>query len=678
MKTPQRRNRSRFAASSVALCSTLLVALPLTAESPPADAPATQILLVRHAEAEGTGGDAALTAAGRRRAEALAELLAGEDLDAVLATDTRRARDTAAPVAARHGLEVALYDHRDLAELAARLRQRGGTVLVVGHSNTTPELVRLLGGEPGEPIAHDEHDRLYRVDAASGRTLLERFAGGPAAPPQWGGLEEGPYAVGFNVVRTDDGTRGYRPLVDYRGRPATGPTTRPMQVALWYPAAPGAGANAMPWGAYLELAAGALGEAGDAAALLAAAEEEARRELLGRFFPDGLDDATWAEILATPTAARRDAAWAPGRFPVVLHLGPPPHVSSILAEYLASHGYVVAGLPILGSGPAWYNRGTDSLEWWLSTGRDAGFLHGLLRELPGADAERAAAVGMMASAGLLYQMESMQLRALAGLESSFPAVLGEAPWFEARRARIPILDLRNGTAPAPDPLLAELRFADLLTVRLPRVSHVELYPIRRLARPAEAAEDRGFETLARVARRFLDAHLAGDEDAARELAGLAADGAAGGPVGARLGEVPLEVQRRPAAEPVPTEEEIHLLVRRGQSEELRRVWRDARNRGFADRFADPTRLRTAALFRLFDDHDASGAAAALEIVVEIAPTDVEAWSLLGRAHAVGGDPVAARQAYDRARALLDAPTEMPPAARQRLEERLSRWSDELP
>jgi broad specificity phosphatase PhoE len=102
-------------------------------------------------------------------------------LAARLATDTRRARDTAAPVAARHGLDVEPYDHRRLADLAARLRERRGTVLVVGHSNTTPELVRLLGGDPGAPIAHDEHDRLYRVDPASGETTLERFAAeGPA------------------------------------------------------------------------------------------------------------------------------------------------------------------------------------------------------------------------------------------------------------------------------------------------------------------------------------------------------------------------------------------------------------------------------------------------------------------------------------------------------------------
>lgn len=144
-------------------------------EAPQREGAAARILLVRHAEAEAGGGsDPELTAAGRRRAEALAEALAGEPIAAVLATDTRRARATAAPVAERLGLEVEIYDPRRLADLADALRRRGETVLVVGHSNTTPELVGLLGGEPGEPIGHHEHDRLYRVEAATGATTLER------------------------------------------------------------------------------------------------------------------------------------------------------------------------------------------------------------------------------------------------------------------------------------------------------------------------------------------------------------------------------------------------------------------------------------------------------------------------------------------------------------------------
>lgn len=145
------------------------------------------VYLVRHGETEGGDGpDQGLSAVGWARAEALAERLADARIEAIYTTDYRRTRETAAPLAARLELEPRLYDPNDLAGFAARLREAlpeaGGTVLVVGHSNTTPELVGLLGGEPGSPIAEDEHDRLYRVGLPSGATEVSLFGPEGAEP----------------------------------------------------------------------------------------------------------------------------------------------------------------------------------------------------------------------------------------------------------------------------------------------------------------------------------------------------------------------------------------------------------------------------------------------------------------------------------------------------------------
>ena len=51
----------------------------------------------------------------------------------------------------------------------------GGRHLVVGHSNTVPELVALLGGDGGPPIDEaGEYDRLYVVTlTANGRVRSE-------------------------------------------------------------------------------------------------------------------------------------------------------------------------------------------------------------------------------------------------------------------------------------------------------------------------------------------------------------------------------------------------------------------------------------------------------------------------------------------------------------------------
>jgi broad specificity phosphatase PhoE len=176
--TSNRLPARAFLLAVLALVSTTN-APPLAAGGSPADetsaaeSPA-RILLVRHAETAGEGSDPGLSEAGRRRAERLADVLAGEGVERILSTDLRRTRETAAPLAARLGLDLETYDPRELPALAERLRAEGGVVLVVGHSNTTPALVHLLGGDPGEPIAHDEHDRLYRVDLPSGETALER------------------------------------------------------------------------------------------------------------------------------------------------------------------------------------------------------------------------------------------------------------------------------------------------------------------------------------------------------------------------------------------------------------------------------------------------------------------------------------------------------------------------
>ncbi len=107
--------------------------------------PATTVILVRHAEKD-YGDDPILTPEGTERARRLAEMLAKTELTAVYSSDTRRTRLTAAPTAEDHDLHTRIYDVHELGAFAHRLRQmhRGETVLVVGHSNTTPALANYL------------------------------------------------------------------------------------------------------------------------------------------------------------------------------------------------------------------------------------------------------------------------------------------------------------------------------------------------------------------------------------------------------------------------------------------------------------------------------------------------------------------------------------------------------
>jgi broad specificity phosphatase PhoE len=196
--TRRGRFRAPMAARAVALLVTLGVAVTACRSGAPAPEPesaaedASTVFLVRHAETlYPPPGDAPrdppLNRLGRERASRLAEVLRDAGLTSILSTDLRRTRQTAGLLAERLGLEIEPYDPTALAALAARLAAAPGRILVSGHSNTTPELVRLLGGDPGGPIDEKtEFDRLYVVTFAPGQppsTLLLHYGAPPGTWP---------------------------------------------------------------------------------------------------------------------------------------------------------------------------------------------------------------------------------------------------------------------------------------------------------------------------------------------------------------------------------------------------------------------------------------------------------------------------------------------------------------
>ena len=131
----------------------------------------TTVVLVRHAEKElVTIDDPPLAPAGERRAERLAQMFgsvggAGR-IEGIYVTDARRTQMTAAPLAARLGMRPSVLPATTSAEsVASRVLHdhRGGRALIVGHSNTVPEIVKELSGEAVEPIADDEYDNVYIV-----------------------------------------------------------------------------------------------------------------------------------------------------------------------------------------------------------------------------------------------------------------------------------------------------------------------------------------------------------------------------------------------------------------------------------------------------------------------------------------------------------------------------------
>lgn len=121
------------------------------------------IYVVRHAEKAADGKDPALTAQGRARAQNIATILQKTGIKSIFSSPYLRTRQTAEPLAQHAGVAVQTYDPAAPKALAERIKSLDGAVLVVGHSNTVPELVRQFGGTPGADIADNEYDRLYQL-----------------------------------------------------------------------------------------------------------------------------------------------------------------------------------------------------------------------------------------------------------------------------------------------------------------------------------------------------------------------------------------------------------------------------------------------------------------------------------------------------------------------------------
>ena len=161
----------------------IALALPMTSFAQSS----TVVIVVRHAEkATDDPRDPSLSEAGQVRAQALAKALEHSSLDAAYSTQYRRTRLTAEPAAKAAGLDVQVrpIDGNNAATYAADLARdlralpAGSTALVVGHSNTVPELVQAISGQPAAPMPETEFDRytVITLDAdGKARTTTSRY-----------------------------------------------------------------------------------------------------------------------------------------------------------------------------------------------------------------------------------------------------------------------------------------------------------------------------------------------------------------------------------------------------------------------------------------------------------------------------------------------------------------------
>ena len=127
----------------------------------------TTYYLIRHAEksrVDKTNRNPELIEKGLKRAANWSIVLKNVDLDLVYSTNYNRTIQTATPTAKAKNVSLSFYDPRNMYDEKFKLETKGKKVLVVGHSNTTPQFVnKILGKETYKDIDDLNNSNLYIV-----------------------------------------------------------------------------------------------------------------------------------------------------------------------------------------------------------------------------------------------------------------------------------------------------------------------------------------------------------------------------------------------------------------------------------------------------------------------------------------------------------------------------------
>jgi 2,3-bisphosphoglycerate-dependent phosphoglycerate mutase len=146
---------------TITLIDTIFESLPDTT---------TTFILVRHAETTGAGSNPNLSVDGQSRANRLSQMLEKVNLNAIYSTNFNRTMQTAQPAATAKGISITTYDPFAPAALVDQvlLSFPKGAVLVVGHSNTIPDMLNaMIGANQFQDLTENEYDNLFVVHVSA-------------------------------------------------------------------------------------------------------------------------------------------------------------------------------------------------------------------------------------------------------------------------------------------------------------------------------------------------------------------------------------------------------------------------------------------------------------------------------------------------------------------------------
>ena len=344
----------------------------------------------------------------------------------------------------------------------------------------------------------------------------------------WEGLAPGRHAVGYRSELLVDSSRTWRVTRSYTRPFSPDSLGRPIRLSVWYPARPAPGARRMQFGEYSRTTAPpAFADYMDALR---------RRDSV--IVTLTVQPQEVAQLNSLEVNAVRDAPAAVGRLPVVLLVGglnAETTTQAVLAEYLASNGYVVAAVPWTGLDEN-HPDATRDQEGLEAMTRDLEFAWATLRAVGNVNPVRLAVVGHSLG-GLVAPIDAMRngdVSAAIGLDATYgfegaASVLTRFYGYAPRRMTAAVLDLRKAAGEQNTVLdLAALHgwyYADRSFVTLRHIRHSEfttyslisdafheppIPPQFQTVGWTRERAARAYVTACRVVKDFVDAKLRSD------------------------------------------------------------------------------------------------------------------------------------------------------------------------
>ncbi|KDC53372.1 SixA phosphatase family protein [Pseudoalteromonas sp. S3431] len=131
-----------------------------------------EIYLFRHSE-KLAGKNPALSEAGKARANNLVTFFKEYQKIHIFSSNYKRTLQTAAPLQAYFNIDVNVYNAGELSDLKNELLKLKGVVVVIGHSNTTPQLAELLSNEKVPAMSETQFTQYFILNKKPSSTGSE-------------------------------------------------------------------------------------------------------------------------------------------------------------------------------------------------------------------------------------------------------------------------------------------------------------------------------------------------------------------------------------------------------------------------------------------------------------------------------------------------------------------------